>query len=180
MPKHVHFMRHGESEYNVRGLCNDDPAVAVPLTAKGREQAAAAARQLGSVPIGRIFVSTLPRAQETAAIVNTSAAPVSVDPRLDDRHTGFEGQAVADYLAARDSDPENFRAPGGESFLMLKARVLDFLTDLASCPERQVLVVSHHEVLQIVRGNFFNLDHAATRRVHIGNGEIFSVELPVR
>lgn len=179
MRRHVHFMRHGESEYNVRGLCNDDPAIAVPLTAKGREQAAAAARLLGSISVGRIFVSTLQRAQETAAIVNTGAAPVSFDSRLDDRHTGFEGLPVADYLAARDTDPENFRAPGGESFLMLKARVLDFLADLATCPERQILVVSHHEVLQIIRGHFFTLDHAATRRVRIDNGEIFSLELPI-
>jgi alpha-ribazole phosphatase len=179
MRRHVHFMRHGESEYNVRGLCNDDPAIAVPLTARGREQAAVAARQLGPAAIKRVFVSTLPRALETAAIVNTGGVPVSVDSRLDDRHTGFEGRAVADYLAARDTDPENFRAPGGESFLMLKARVLDFLADLAGCPERQVLVVSHHEVLQVVRGHFLNLDHAATRRIHIDNGEIFSVELPI-
>ncbi len=35
----VHAMRHGESEYNILGLCNDDPTRQIALTEKGQQQA---------------------------------------------------------------------------------------------------------------------------------------------
>lgn len=172
------FMRHGESAYNVLGLCNDDPAVAVPLTEAGRRQAEQAAERLAASPIELVLVSALPRAGETATIVSRHwRVPTRVDARLNDRRTGFEGKPIVDYLAARDADPDNFYAPGGESYTVLKRRVLAFLDDLAGFPERYVLVVSHHEVLQVVQGYFSGLSDAATRRLWIANGDTFEVDL---
>ena len=37
--KHVSLVRHGESEYNKRGLINANPKERSPLTTVGREQA---------------------------------------------------------------------------------------------------------------------------------------------
>ena len=171
------FMRHGESAYNVLGLCNDDPAVAVPLTEVGRRQAEQAAERLAASPIDLLLVSQLPRAGETAAIVNhRRCLPTRVDARLNDRRTGFEGKPIAEYLAARDADPDNFCAAGGEPYTALKRRVLAFLDDLAGFPERHVLVVSHHEVLQVVQWHFSGLSDAATRRLWIDNCGTFEVD----
>ena len=61
-------LRHGQSEYNLLGLCNDDPARNVQLSAEGREQAARAADALRTVPLDAVFSSPLPRAVETAGM----------------------------------------------------------------------------------------------------------------
>lgn len=174
-------MRHGESEYNVLGLCNDDPGIPVALTPYGRSQVIRAETGFEPGTIDLLYVSQLPRALETAAIVNRrQEAEIRVDPRLNDRRTGFEGRLIADYLAARDADPTNFRAEGGESFSMLKARVIDFLGDLRTMRTRRVLVVSHHEVLQIVRGHTLGWSDHEIRQWWIEPAGHFTVEMATK
>jgi len=172
--KKLVFLRHGESEYNLSGLCNADPAVPVALTPAGRLQAQAAAERLRGLPIRRVYVSRLRRAQETATIVNAChCAEIHVDARLDDRNTGFEGRPVTQYLNAMHGAPDPFawKAPGGESYREMVARVHGFLADLREADESAVLVVTHHEVLQAVAGHFQNLDPARMWLVWIGNCE---------
>ncbi|HEX7972699.1 MAG TPA: histidine phosphatase family protein [Thiobacillus sp.] len=174
------FLRHGESEYNLRGLCNADPAVPVSLTPKGRQQAEAAAQRLRDVPIRRVYVSRLKRAHETAAIVNAShCADIYVDGRLDDRKTGYEGQPVAHYLAAMRSaaDPFSWKSPAGESYAEMVGRVHGFLADARHADESVVLVVTHHEVLQAVAGHFRNLSLSEMYSVWVDNGEVLEFEL---
>jgi alpha-ribazole phosphatase len=171
------FMRHGESEYNLLGLCNGDPARPVMLTDRGRAQAQATAERLMEAPIDLVFVSRFPRAQETAAIVNRHHdAPVRIDARLDDRRNGFEGRPVADYLAAVDNDPLNFHPADGESYGQLIERVDDFLADLARVDARCILVVTHHEVLQVIHGRRHGLDARAMWRFWIGPADTFEFD----
>ncbi len=171
-------MRHGESEYNVLGLCNDDPKIPVALTPHGRSQVSQAATGFEPGTIDLLYVSQLPRALETAAIINRRQEAESlVDPRLNDRRTGFEGRRVADYLAARDVDPANFCTAGGESFTTLKARVIDFLGDLRAIRSRRILIVSHHEVLQVVRGQTLGWSDHEIRQWWIEPAGSFSVEM---
>ena len=150
------FLRHGESEYNRRGLCNADPGLPVPLTATGLLQARDAARRLADVPIRRVFVSRLRR----------------VDARLDDRSTGFEDQPVADYLDTQQRAPDPFawKAPGGESYRELVARVHGFLAEVCTLDEAAVLVVTHHQVMQAAAGYFRELTPADMWRVWVDNG----------
>src|ERR1700745_3047051 len=63
----VVFVRHGQQDLSqARGRPGQtDP----PLTAKGRDQAAAAGRYLSREPVSGIYCSGLLRAQETAGIV---------------------------------------------------------------------------------------------------------------
>ena len=171
-------MRHAQSTYNVLGLCNDDPAVEVPLTAAGRRQADAAAERLRRVPIDLVLVSELPRARETAERINRHhGAPSRIDGRLNDRRSGFEGRPVAEYLAARQADPFGFRGDGGETYAELKARVLDLLGEIAQLAARRVLVVSHHEVLQVVHGHFTGSGDEASWNVHVDNAEVIEYAL---
>lgn len=178
------FLRHGESEYNLRGLCNADPIVPVSLTSKGRLQAIAAAQRLRNMPIRRLYVSRLKRAHETAAIVNAShCAEIHVDGRLDDRNTGYEGKPVADYLSAmhRAADPFSWKAPAGESYAEMVGRVHDFLEEIVHDDASTVLIVAHHEVLQAVTGYVRNLslpemwavwvDHCETREFELRESE---------
>jgi len=170
-------MRHGESEYNLLGLCNGDPAQPVALTDRGRGQALATAARLMDAPIDLIYVSRFPRAQETAAIVNRHhGAPVRIDARIDDHRNGFEGRPVADYLATVDNDPLNFAPVGGESYRQLIERVDGFLADLACVDARCALVVTHHEVLQVVHGRRHGLDARTMWRFWIGPADTFEFD----
>lgn len=173
------FLRHGQSEYNLLGRCNADPAAPVALTPEGRRQAAAAAEQLRGLPIRRVYVSRLQRAQETAAIVNSShCAQIHVDSRLDDRNTGFEGRPVTEYLDAMHAadDPFDWKHGGGESYRELVARTHAFLDELVQVAEPAVLVVTHHEVLQAVVGYFGNLHPPRMWQVWVGNCELLEFE----
>lgn len=174
------FLRHGESEYNLQGLCNTDPAVSVALTQQGRHQAEAAAKRLSNLPIQRVYVSRLQRAQETAAIVNAyHCADIYVDARLDDRNTGYEGLPIAQYLSAMKNAPNPFswKAPTGESYQEMVARVHAFLAEISPLDDAAVLVVTHHEVLQAVTGYFRNLSLPEMWKVWVDNCEALEFEL---
>ncbi len=146
----IYCVRHGETNYNRLGLCNDDPARDVHLTATGIRQAEAVAEQLRPVPIERIVTSGLPRTRETADIINRyHQAPIEAHPALNDIRSGFESRPVADYFAATGSDRLNLRINGGESLLDYKARVVGFLEWLREQPESTVLVVAHEETLRV-------------------------------
>ncbi len=174
------FIRHGESEYNLRGLCNADPAVRVSLTDLGRRQAGAARERLRRQPVSRVYVSRLQRAQETAAILcGGHCADIRVDARLDDRNSGYEGRPLADYMTAMQAapDPYRWKAPGGESYLEMVARVHDCIADLVAEEVDVALVVTHHEVLQAVAGYFGHLEPALMWRVWVGHCEILEFEV---
>ena len=174
----AHFVRHGESRYNVLGLANGDPALAVGLTPRGCEQAALAAASLRQAGIERVFVSEFLRAQQTADIINREhGAPVQSDPRLNDRRSGFEGRPVSEYLAAVGHAPIDARPAGGESYREQMARVRSFLADLEGLAAASVLVVTHHEVLQIVNGHYRGLEPLAMWRTPVANGEVLSFDL---
>jgi broad specificity phosphatase PhoE len=175
----LYCLRHGQTNYNVRGLCNDDPRDAVHLTDLGRAQAAAAAGPLRAAGIERIFVSQLPRTRETAGIVNAGiGAPIEADARLNDIRSGFNNRPVAEYFAAAGHDRLHARINGGESLLDYRARVLPFLDDLSRRPERCVLVVAHEETLRVIVAHLRGLPAGEMERLHFPNCEIVRGELP--
>ena len=154
-------LRHGQSEFNLLGLCNDDPARRVELTALGREQASEAGRMLASESIDAIFCSPLRRAHHTAEIVAESLGlAVTVEPRLGDIRSGYDGRPVADYLAAIADDPVDARA-GGESLRDFSGRVGGFLDELRGWPHACVLLVAHEETLRVIEAYCEGLDLAA-------------------
>jgi 2,3-bisphosphoglycerate-dependent phosphoglycerate mutase len=96
------LVRHGESEWNARGLATGWADVA--LTARGRRQAAAAGRQLASEgqEVDIAFTSVLVRARETTEHLldawGHKTIPVLELWRLNERHLGqlqgLEKQAI--------------------------------------------------------------------------------------
>jgi alpha-ribazole phosphatase len=174
----LYCMRHGETDYNRLGLCNDDPAVDVCLTDTGILQAEAAAVAMKDLSIERIITSELPRTRQTADIVNRyHAAPVMAHPALNDIRTGFEGRPVVDYFAAIESDRLHRRIDGGESLLDYKARVLTFLDWLDEQPRQDSLVVAHEETLRVIKAHLDGLGDEAMPRLHFANCEVVEFEL---
>ena len=155
-------LRHGQSQYNLRGLCNDDDARRVELTEHGIAQVEAAARRLRREPIDRIYVSPLLRARHTAEIIAEALGlATAIDRRLADIRSGFDGRPVADYLAAIAGDPVDARVAGGESLRDYQLRVDGFLRWLEAQPFACVLVVAHEETLRILDAHANGVDLAA-------------------
>ena len=174
----LYLMRHGRTNYNERGLCNDDPTRDVHLTAEGIEQAEGAAERLRGTPINRIVTSQLPRTRQTAEIVNRHHdAPLEAHPLLNDIRSGFDGRPVADYFAATAADPLRIRANGGESLLDHKARVVKFIDWLREQPEEALLVVAHEETLRVFKAWFEGIEDERLRELHFANCEVLEYRL---
>ncbi|MDA8383679.1 MAG: histidine phosphatase family protein [Betaproteobacteria bacterium] len=174
----VYFMRHGQTNYNVRGLCNDDPSRDVHLTAQGVQQAEGAAQALREVPIEAILVSRLPRTRQTAEIVNRyHGVPITAVAALDDVHTGCEGRPVAMHREALRCDPMHARVDGGETLAEHKRRVFQFIDRLKARPEHTILVVAHEETLRVATAYFRGVPDEAMWRLHFDNADVVPFEL---
>lgn len=171
------FVRHGQTNYNVRGLCNDNPDRDVHLTPNGIAQAQAAAETLRAVPLKRIHASPLPRTQETARIINRyHQLPIEIQPALADIRSGFDGRPVQDYQRAIAADRLHMSVNGGESLLEHKHRVIGFLRWLTQQPDQNQLVVAHEETLRVTCAFFRNLSDDVMLDLRIPNGEILKFE----
>lgn len=169
----IWFMRHGQTNYNQLGLCNDDPAIDVFLTEQGLLQTRQAAEQLKDIPLKQIMVSPLPRTRQTAEIVNQyHQVPIIIKDEIIDIHSGFESQPVADYFSAIAPDRLHLKFNGGESLLEHKQRIVKFLDTLRWEKSQEALVVAHEETLRVVKAYFESLSDEQMLDLHFGNCEI--------
>jgi len=174
----LYVARHGQTNYNVLGLCNDDPKKDVHLTKLGVKQSEELAEKLRNKKIDLIIVSELPRTRETAEIINKHhKAPILVDKRLNDRKTGFEGKPVSEFQKAVEPDRLRLKFGDGESFLEEKERVLSFLEDLKKVEANSVLVVTHSEPIQIINGYFKKLSDEEMLATKIKNCQLLEYNL---
>lgn len=178
--KKIIFLRHGETTYNQKGLCNDDPSIPVSLTRNGRMQAREVAESLKGEKIDLIVVSAFARTQETAQIINQyHQAPIIIDQRINDRKTGiFEGRPnwqFRQYI----KDPITGKAPGGESYIDEKKRVLEFFSWIRQTHQRNILVVTHHEPMRIIQGYIEGLSDKEAYEKRINNCEKIAISLPL-
>ncbi len=144
--KHVYFVRHGQSEYNL-----SDTALAhdTALTPQGVSQAEECAARCATLDFEMIFTSTYQRAFKTAeAIQKKNNKPIVKDDRfLEYRYPN----AIIGLPKQADGGPDHLdmiggiekRYPGGELFEQLNSRAKSALLLLESREESSVLVVTH-------------------------------------
>lgn len=145
--RRIYLMRHAQVSYfeDGRPLRPD----LVPLTADGREQAAAAAKLLDGIVFDRVVTSGLPRTLETAGIVALSAEPESW-PELREIESGRLDEIPEDAVEAafvevwRNVVPEDTQFLGGETIRSLLDRVLPAVDRLIADPEWDVLLAVLH------------------------------------
>ncbi|GAC1436402.1 MAG: histidine phosphatase family protein [Solirubrobacteraceae bacterium] len=155
MGTRLYLARHGETDYNVARRFQG--WLAVPLNARGREQAHTLAEHAAGFDFACMWSSPLQRARETAAIV---AARIGLEPREDPRLRETDTGAWTDRLFSdvQREDPErlagflggdpDFAFPGGESFAEHRARVVEVLAEIAAGP-LPALVVCHGVVIRL-------------------------------
>lgn len=164
-----HFMRHGATEHNLRGLrCGGE--LDVPLCDAGREQArqAGLALQARGVAVRRIITSALARTRESAAIAAAvlGGPPIEIEPLLNERRLGaWNARPVAEteWLIAAKVPP-----PGGEAEGDFAARIEQALMRIRPCLEAgDVLMVSSKGVARVL-----NLLLGGDRAPALANGGI--------
>ncbi|MHB0911856.1 MAG: histidine phosphatase family protein [Armatimonadota bacterium] len=137
------LVRHGET--GARGFIGRTD---VPLSAEGRAQA-----ERIRLPAGRVYVSPLRRAVETAELAGL--APELLPDLREIDFGDFEGRTFEEVSAERpellpawaEYDP-SFAFPGGESVGDFLARVERVGERLASDPSETVIAVTHGGVIR--------------------------------
>lgn len=174
----AYFIRHGQTNYNVLDLCNDDPIKDAHLTELGKQQAEIVSEKIKGIKLDAVIISELPRTKETASIITKNQqVKFIVEPRINDRKTGFDSKPVSDFLEALKPDIFNLKFNNGESFQEEKKRVFSFLEELNNYNFTNVLVVAHGEILQIINGYFNNLSDQEMWDIKIDNCQILEINL---
>lgn len=137
--------RHGESTWNDENRVNGDPAVSVPLTETGREEARLLGRQLAHLPVDLCVHSRFGRTLETAEIaLEGRAVPFVTEPLLDDIDVGeLEGCTLDDYRAWKHSHTRADPFPGGESLDDAAGRYARAFRSVLERPERTIVLLTH-------------------------------------
>jgi broad specificity phosphatase PhoE len=180
-------MRHGQSRANEAGLIvsriETDRHGDWGLSERGREQARAAAAASGLPADTVIWTSDFARARQTAQIVaGLLAAPEpALSAALRERCFGdLEGSPAAGYARVWAADEAGqAEADGVEPAAAVLARASALVADLERrYHDRDILLVSHGDTLQILQAGFLRAAPSAHRRLpHLDTAEIRALRL---
>lgn len=153
----LYLVRHGESTWNDLRLHQHGN---VPLSEKGKEQAAFVAKRFLDMPIDIIITSTMVRAQETANIIGEILQKeVVATTHLEElkRPTVIEGRNFdeEEVVAIKDEIKKHLHEPDWhhsdeENFFDLKTRIKKALDFLETRTEEHIVVVSHGVVIRML------------------------------
>lgn len=171
----IYFVRHGETEYNRQQIVQGRGIDSV-LNETGKEQAAALARRLASVPFDAIYASTLRRARQTAEILARPHPQASM-AYLEDLEEMAWGVYEGEHPSPRREEElsaikrrwrqGSFDEPieGGESILDVQQRALRAVDHILEQEQgRTVLAVTHGRYLRILLASL--LDEYGLERMH--------------
>ncbi len=148
-----YVMRHGETDANLKNQIADDPGEHAALTEAGKLVTAESAKKLkAETDIDLIFTSPFSRtkatALEVASVFDMAVNDIKDDKRLVEFNVGptYNGKTWMEYHNAFPKTPDYFtKAPeGGESYMALRHRVLDFIFETESTYQnKKILIVTH-------------------------------------
>ena len=176
----ITFVRHGESEANVAGYINDDPARPVSLTERGRAQAESTSNELRAMRFTHAYASEFPRAQQTAKILlRHHACPLQIDARINERKTGMDGLPVKTFHDMVYPDPLRIKPEQGESFLEQMERLRSFIDEIAMRHTEGIVLAVSHENPILAALSLLADDPAQVARNSIANCGWVEMEWPI-
>jgi len=184
-PTRFVLVRHGETTWGAQARFAGRRDV--PLTAKGRRQAAAVAGRIARLAPVAVLTSPLQRCRNTAqAIAAEVGAPVVVDDRLLDgllgEWTGLRAVEIEERwpveFAAWRSDADA-APPGGESFTDVRQRVRPMLSEvLANYRGHTIVLVTHAAPSKMILATALGVDSTVAYRLRVDTASLsgFTVE----
>lgn len=184
----LYLIRHGQTEWNVRGRLQGGKDS--PLTALGRQQAQAVAFSLKSKPPSMILASPLGRASKTAEIIGKVLdIPIEQGDRLGELRFGAaEGLTLSeidkrwpDFRAAREQDKWSVRWPEGESYQDADTRISSYVAEtldrhLQDGAEAPLAVVGHETMNMVLIGRLLGLDPSMVTSLGQPNHVVYRLE----
>jgi broad specificity phosphatase PhoE len=183
--KTFYFVRHGRTEWNAVGRMQGQ--LNSRLDECGRAQAAVHGRLLATFDVDAIFVSTLDRALQTAAIIRRYVdLDARADARIMERNCGeWSGHLLTEVgenwpreWAALEADPYHYRGPGCENFPDMFARIRPFIEERLAEPACNIAIVSHGMIGRVMIGWLMGFDEAQMLGFRQPNDVIYRVRLP--
>jgi phosphoserine phosphatase len=137
--------RHAQSVLNIEHRVNGDPAVDVPLTEAGVEEARRLGLQVRQLPLALGVHTRFPRTHRTLELaLEGRDVPMREERLLDDIDLGdLEGRTIEDYRAWKAEHTRADRFPGGESLDEAAGRYARGYRRLLELAGDAVLVVCH-------------------------------------
>lgn len=188
----LYFLRHGETDWNVEGRLQGQTDI--PLNDRGRRQAAAigTAIRAGDVPglsieklAGLPFISSpMSRTRETMEILREAMGFARSGFATDDRlkEIGFgqwEGSVWREIQsrdpsgsAARERDKWHYIPPGGESYEIVRNRVVDWLSTL----DGDACVVAHGGIARVLLVALADMPRKQAVSVDIWQGRLLHMQ----
>ncbi|WP_316932340.1 histidine phosphatase family protein [Hymenobacter terrenus] len=158
-------MRHGQTDFNVRGIVQGS-GVDSSLNETGRRQAAQFFAAYGHVPFDKVYTSTLRRTQESVQQFLDLGLPheahaglneISWGVREGTRITVEEDAEYQDVLAGWAAGRTDVRLSGGESPDEVAARQRPFIELLkARNDEQTVLICMHGRAMRVMLCQLLN------------------------
>ncbi len=155
MSKTIYLLRHGETDYNLKGIVQGS-GVNSSLNATGRKQAAAFYERYCEVSFELVVTSRLKRTYETVLPFIDDGLPWVEKAEINEMSWGIhEGKlASPDMIASYQEMKAGWlqgdydrRIEGGESAAELGERLERFIAWLRGRPEELILVCSHGRAL---------------------------------
>lgn len=183
------LVRHGQSEWNKKGLWTG--WTDIPLSQEGKEEAEKAAEAIRNFPIDVSFTSELERAQQTQAIILENLnlhIPTIHNRALNERNYGdFTGKnkweiqkhvGEDEFLKIRRS--YDYPIPNGESLKDVYQRTVPYY-EANILPKlkngKNVLVSAHGNSLRALVKYLENITDENIAKLEMATGEIYVYEL---
>lgn len=159
----IYFVRHGETEWNKKGIIQGHKDSVLTLNGK------AAAEKLGKILSNRniemIYTSDLGRCVQAAEIINKYLKVKLVKTKeLRERSFGsLNGKSEKEVKKKLDLSNLNEVAPNGESFNQLKKRIVNFIKLLSKKNLKTVLLVIHHGSARAILSEYYRVNSGSKK-----------------
>ncbi len=171
----IYWVRHGFSENNKSRISSEDPTKNISLLDQGIRDANILADKLKDISIDVIYTSEFPRTKQTAELINKFHGVKLIESNLiNERKIGYEGIKFSEigHLLKQEILGE-----GGETTEEFIQRVHRFIGDIKDKDYKNIIIVTHMAVLQVVKGMINNLDINKMRKQKIGHTEIIEQKI---
>ena len=153
----IYFVRHGITEGNES---NQHQLPTIELSEQGVNQAQFVAKRFKTIPVDVVFASPMTRAAQTARIIADSIGlKVTVSPLFEEinRPSAVRGRnkdepevkSIMRIVKETFADPNN-RHSDEEDYFQSKKRAENVLNFLSKREEKNILVVTHGEILRMI------------------------------
>lgn len=185
MEKELFIVRHGETDYNRKGIIQGS-GIDSDLNELGRRQALAFYNHYKEEKFDLVMVSNLVRTHQTAAPFIAAGIPHIIVPEIREISWGiYEGQSYSpevgkEYkrlLNAWAGENLTMSMRGGESAAQLSERLLIFIQQIRDIPQKKILVVSHGRTIRCMMCLFSQLPMKHMEQFQHANTGLFVVNM---